>query len=95
MFKTKSNSHGGLDKLKARICVKGDMQINDQTNNWSPTASVQLLKVFLADTIRNNAIVHQLDFIQVFIQSETKKRIFIILNKEYETFCSHLVEHLG
>ena len=94
-FKTKLNSYGGLDKLKARICVRGDMQIKDQTNNWSPTASVRLLKCFLADAIRNKASVHQLDFIQAFIQSETKKRIFIILDKEYETFCPHLAEHLG
>ena len=72
------------------------MQIKDQTNNWSPTASVvQLLKCFLADAIWNNTIVHQLDFIQAFIQWETKKRIFIILNEEYETFCPHLTEYLG
>ena len=31
-FKAKLNSYGGLDKLKARICVQGDMQIKDQTN---------------------------------------------------------------
>ena len=69
VFKTKLNPYGSLDKLKARICVRGDMQIKDQTNNWSPTASVvQLLKCFLADAIWNNTIVHQLDFIQAFIQ---------------------------
>ena len=39
-FKTKLNAYGGLDKLKARICIRGHMQIKDQINNWSPTASV-------------------------------------------------------
>ena len=48
-FKSKLNSYGVLDKLKARICVRGDMQIKDLINNWSPTASVRLLKCFLAD----------------------------------------------
>ena len=28
-FKTKLNSYGRLDKLKARICVRGDMQIKE------------------------------------------------------------------
>ena len=45
-FKAKLNSYGGLDKLKARICVRGDRQIKDLINNWSPTASVCLLKCF-------------------------------------------------
>ena len=57
-FKAKLNSYGGLDKLKARICVRGDMQIKDLINSWSPTASVQLLKCFLADAIQNGAIIH-------------------------------------
>ena len=34
-FKTKLNSYGGLDKLKARICMRGDMQIKyDGNNSW-------------------------------------------------------------
>ena len=37
--------------------------------------------------------MYQLDFIQAFIQSETKKRIFVILDKELETFCPLLKEH--
>ena len=65
-FKAKLNSYGGLDKLKARICVRGDMQIKDIMNNWSPTASVRLLKCFLADAIRHESSIYQLDFIQAF-----------------------------
>ena len=94
-FKTKLNAYGGLDKLKARICIRGDMQIKDQINNWSPTASVCLLKCFLADAIANQTKIFQLDFIQAFIQSETKKRIFVTLDKEFETFCPQLKEHFG
>ena len=30
---TKLNSYGGLDKLKARIWLRGDMQIKDANNN--------------------------------------------------------------
>ena len=69
------------------------MQIKDLINNWSPTASVCLLKCFLADAIQNGAVIHQLDFVQAFIQSPTKERIFIILDKEYEMFCPQLAEH--
>ena len=92
----KLNSYGGLDKLKARICVRGNMQIKDVINNWSPTASVHLLKCFLTFSIQYSSILYQLDFIQAFIQlPRTNKRIFIIIDKEYEAFCSQLAEHFG
>ena len=71
------------------------MQIKNQINNWSPTASVRLIKCFLADAIANHTKIYQLDFIQAFIQSETKKRIFVILDKDFETFCPQLKEHFG
>ena len=89
-LKAKLNIYGGLEKLKARICLRGDMQIKDESNSWSPTASTRLLKNFIADAIANHAIIYQLDFIQAFIQSITKKRMFVILDKDYEQFCPKL-----
>ena len=71
------------------------MQIKDQINNWSPTALVCLLKCFLADAIVNQTKIFQLDFIQAFIQSKIKKRIFVTLDKELETFCPQVKEHFG
>ena len=57
---------------------------------------MRLLKCFLADAIQNQATIYQLDFfIQAFIQSLTKKRIFIILGKEFEMFCPQIAEHFG
>ena len=43
-LKAKMNAHGRLDKLKVRIYLRGDMQIKDDTNPWSPTASSRLLR---------------------------------------------------
>ena len=86
-FKTKLNSYGDLDKLKARICMTGDMQIKNGNNkSWSPTASIRLLKCLIADAAFDKALVYQLDFIRAFIQSEAKKRTFVILDREYEFF---------
>ena len=89
------NSHGGLDKLKARGCLRGDMQIKDESNPWSPSASSRLLRCFIADAIKNKAQIFQLDFMQAFIQSDMKKRMFVILDKEYEQFCPVLKKHFG
>ena len=86
-------SYGGLDKLKVRVCLRGDMQIKDDFNSWSPTSSTRLLKCFIADSILTQAMIHQLDFIQAFIQSDVKKRMFVLLDKEYEPFCPKLAKH--
>ena len=72
------------------------MQIKDINNNsWSPTASSRLLKCLIADAAKNRVCVYQLDFIQAFIQSEVKRRIVVILDKEYGHFCPKLAGHFG
>ena len=38
-------------------------------------------------------MIYQLDFIQAFIQSDVKKRMFVLLDKEYEQFCPKLAKH--
>ena len=95
-MKTKLNSYGGIDKLKARIYLRGDMQIKDENHNsWSPTASTRLLKCLITDAAQNKTIVYQLDFIQAFVQSETKKRMFVLLDEEYENVCPNFAGHFG
>ena len=39
MLEANLTSHGRLDKLKARVCLRDDMQIKDESNPWSPTVS--------------------------------------------------------
>ena len=44
-LKTKLDSKGQLDKLKARICLRGDMQEKGNINTWSPTSPTRLFLV--------------------------------------------------
>ena len=69
------------------------MQIKDDFDSWSPTASTRLLKCFIADSTLNQVMIQQLDFIQAFIQSDVKKRMFVLLDKEYEQLCPKLAKH--
>ena len=49
VFKTKINADGSVNKLKARIVARGDLQkLKPGENTWSPTASMRLLKAFIA-----------------------------------------------
>ena len=60
-----------------------------------PQHQLDFLKCLIADAAYNKTQVYQLDFIHAFIQSEAKKMMFIILDKEYETFRPKLSEHFG
>ncbi|MGH7954550.1 MAG: reverse transcriptase domain-containing protein, partial [Gloeomargaritales cyanobacterium] len=83
-YRAKLKSDGSLDKLKVRIVVRGDLQ-KDQSaeDTWSPTASVKLLKVYLAHAARMKCRVKQLDFIGAFLQASVRERIFIKLPVKY------------
>ena len=95
-MKTKLNNYGSLDKLNNGIHLRDDMQIKGANNNsQSPTVSTRLLKCLVLNTAKNWAVVYQLDFIQVFIQAETKKRMFVLLDKEYESLCPKPAKHPG
>ena len=60
-----------------------------------PTALSRLINCLIADTAKNRVYVYQMDFIQALIQSEAKRRMFVILDKEYGHYCPKLAGHFG
>ena len=80
-YKTKIQPDGSLEKLKLIILVRGDMQNKELVGDtWSPTASMRTLEYFLADTVNHKAVVHQLEFIGVFLHKKVKNRVFLKLD---------------
>ena len=60
VYKAKIQSYGSLDKLKLIIVVRGDLKNKEIIGDtWSPTASMSTLKLFLADTTKHKARIHQ------------------------------------
>ena len=78
-YKAKINSDGSLNKCKARIVVRGDLQAEIPGDQWSPTASFRLLRRFIAEAARTGKSIKQLDFISAFVQAVVKERIFVKL----------------
>ena len=74
--KAKMQSDGSLDKLKFIIVVRGDLQ-NEEIigDTWSPKSSISTLKYFLSDASKHKSRVHQLDFIEVFLQANVKHSV--------------------
>ena len=87
VYKAKIQSVGGLDKLKLRIVVRGDLKNKEMVGDiWSPTASMRTLKYFLADASKHKARVHQLDSIGAFLQAKVNKRVFVKLDMRYADY---------
>ena len=96
VYKAKIQSDGSIDKLKLRIVVRGDLQNKEiMGDTWSPTASLRMLKFFLADAARHKARVHQLDFIGAFLQAKVKGRIFVKLNEKYADYFPEYKRYFG
>ena len=76
-YKAKINSDGSLNKCKARLVVRGDLQAEIPGDQWSPTASFRLLRRFIAEAARTGKSIKQLDFISAFVQAVVKERIFV------------------
>ena len=84
VYKAKIQYDGSLDKIKLRILVRGDMQNKELVgDNWSPTASMRILKYLLADATKQKARVHQLDFIESFLQAKVKNIVFVNFDSRY------------
>ena len=95
-YKVKIQSYGSLDKLKLRILVRADFQNKEMVGDtWSPTASMRTLKYFLADTVKNKARVHQLDFIGALFQAKVKKRVFVKLDMRYADYFPEYTKYFG
>ena len=55
-------------------------------DTWSPTAFMRTLKYFLADAAKHKARVHQLDFIEAFLQAKFKNVVFVKLGRRYTDY---------
>jgi hypothetical protein len=94
-FRTKLLSTGEIDKLKIRICLRGDLQEKGQWDTWCPVAGFRALRIFLAIAARQRCRVFQLDFVGAFLQSCALDRTVTMLPKEWKEFFPEHAEWFG
>ena len=95
-YKAKLNADGSLNKLKSRIVVRGDLQkLRPGEDTWSPTASMRLLKTFVAAATQEGKEIKQVDFIAAFIQAKVRERVFVKLSEDLATICPQYAHLIG
>ncbi len=94
-FRTKLKSTGEIEKLKTRVCLRGDLQERGQWDTWCPIAGFRALRIFLAIAARQRCRVFQLDFVGAFLQSYAVDRTITTLPQEWKQFFPDLAKWFG
>jgi hypothetical protein len=96
VFKTKINADGSVNKLKARIVARGDLQkLKPGEDTWSPTASIRLLKAFVACAAQEGKEIKQIDFIAAFLQAKVRERVFVKISDDIAKVCPEYAHLCG
>ena len=95
-FRNKLKSDGSVDKLKSRICLRGDKQAElTDYDTWCPIGSFRELRKFLAFATSIKQRIYQLDFVGAFLQSPTQHVTYTILPMEWADLVPEYAEWLG
>jgi hypothetical protein len=84
VFKIKRLPNGDFSKFKARLCVRGDLQV-EHRETYAPVVRWTTIRSVLAFAVKNGLKTRQIDFMNAFVQSHLPEdeRIFVRLPKGF------------
>ena len=79
VFRIKRYPDGRLRKFKARICARGDKQVEgvDYDETYSPVVSWSTIRLLLVLTTKFGWETRQVDFSNAFVQAELKEQVYM------------------
>ena len=76
--------------------VRGDKQKKESSGEtWSPIASMMNLKYLFLDVNKHKTRLHQLDFIELFLQAKVKNILLVKLDSRYADYFLEYLNHFG
>ncbi len=84
-FKRKRYPDGSVKKLKARLCVRGDLQITDDAfDTYSPVVQWTTVRLLLILSIIFGFETKQVDFTLAFVQAKAEPGTYIEMPRMFE-----------
>ena len=77
VFRIKRNPAGDIKKYKARYCVRGDLEDDDEEDNFAPVVSWSTVRLFLVLTCILEWTTVSLDFTNAFVQSVLDSPVWV------------------
>ena len=95
--RTKLDAAGLIDKLKCRICLRGDLMrgLFFEPDTWCAIAGHKALRMFLAAAVHYRSRVWQLDYVGAFLQANPIDRKFTSLPREWRNLFPEWKEWFG
>ena len=75
VFKYKLDSDGYLSKLKARLCVRGDLQITEE-ETYAATLAARIFRALMAIAAVFDLEIRQYNAVNVFINAKLSKLVY-------------------
>ena len=86
-FKIKRFPDGLMKKIKARFCVRGDLQTDvDVFDTYAPVASWKSIRMLTILALQNNWNIKQIDFSNAFVQAPMERDVYISLPQLFTEF---------
>ena len=86
-FKIKRFPDGLMKKIKARFCVRGDLQTDvDVFDTYAPVASWKSIRMLTILALQNNWNIKQIDFSNAFVQAPMERDVYISLPQLFTDF---------
>lgn len=79
VFKKKLKADGSIDKLKARLVVKGNTQKKDidYFDTYSPVTKITTIRALIALASIHGLLVHKMDVKTAFLNGDLKEEIYM------------------
>jgi hypothetical protein len=77
VFRKKRSPSGEIRKFKARYCVRGDLEEDDEEDNYAPVVAWTTVRLFLVLCFIMNWTTASIDFTNAFVQSILDTPIWI------------------
>lgn len=79
VFKTKYDQQGNVEKLKARLVVRGHTQRHgiDYDEIFTPVARYESIRTLLAASVNEEMYIHQMDVVTAYVQGDLSNEIYM------------------
>ena len=84
VFTYKFDKHGFLQKFKARICVRGDLQPFSEKETYAATLAGRSFRMLMALAAKWDLEIRQLDAVNAFPNSELDEEVYVELPDGYK-----------
>jgi len=87
VFKLKRYPDGWPRKFKARLCVRGDKQVEgiDYFEKYAPVVSWTTVRMLLTLTVREKLVTCLVDFTNAFAQATLAESVYVEIPKMFES----------